>query len=58
MYKTGDEAPETGNYVFVRFVNGNVNCTPTANERNIPLKKGATFPPIRSCNAGAWYRKA
>jgi hypothetical protein len=58
MYKTGDKAPEKANYVFVRFVNTNVNCTPTNNERNIPLDKGDTFPPIRSCNAAAWYRKA
>ena len=28
----------------------------TADERVIPLQKGETFPPIRSCNKGAWWR--
>nr|PZN28589.1 MAG: hypothetical protein DIU80_10465 [Chloroflexota bacterium] len=22
----------------------------------MPLQKGETFPPIRSCNKGAWWR--
>jgi hypothetical protein len=58
MYKTGDKAPEKGEYKFVRFVNSSVNCTPTTNERSIPMDRGDTFPPIKTCNAAAWWRKA
>ncbi len=55
-YKTGDTAPYKGTYEFDGFVDPKVNCKPTSEERRIPLDKGETFPPIRSCNAAAWWR--
>ena len=55
MYKTGDEAPHTGQYQFVRYTDGTTSPPPTTEERVIPLSKGENFPPIRSCNKGAWW---
>lgn len=57
-YKTGDKAPVTGNYRFAGFVDSRVNCKPTTNERIIPMKRGDTFPPVRSCDAAAWWQRA
>jgi hypothetical protein len=57
-YKTGQEAPSTDNYRFDGFADGTTSCRPTADESFIPLKKGDKFPPIRSCNAAAWWVKA
>ncbi|MCZ7539598.1 MAG: YjzC family protein [Anaerolineae bacterium] len=56
MYKTGDTAPQTGRYEFVRYTDGTTTPPPTAEERVIPLTKGKTFPPIRSCNKAAWWK--
>lgn len=55
MYKTGDKAPRTGRYQFVRYTDGTQSPSPTAEERVITLTAGETFPPIRSCNKGAWW---
>lgn len=57
LYKTGDKAPVTANYQFVRYTDGTTSPSPTSNERVIPLTKGETFPPINSCDKGAWWRK-
>lgn len=56
-FQTGEKAPSTGSYRFVSFVDVSVRCQPTSNERVIPLSRGETFPPIRSCNASAWWMK-
>lgn len=56
MYKTGDTAPQTGRYQFVRYTDGSTYPAPTSEERVIPLSRGETFPPIRSCNKGAWWQ--
>ncbi|MBI5960782.1 MAG: YjzC family protein [Chloroflexi bacterium] len=56
MYKTGDLAPLTASYRFVRYTDGTVTPAPTAQERIIQLTQGETFPPIRSCNKGAWWQ--
>lgn len=56
MYKTGDTAPQTGRYQFVRYTDGTTTPSPTPDERIIPLSRGETFPPIRSCNKGAYWR--
>ena len=55
MYKTGDIAPHTGRYQFVRYTDGSTSPAPTPEERVIPLSRGETFPPIRSCNKGAFW---
>lgn len=56
MDKTGDTAPNTGRYQFVRYTDGSTTPTPTAEERVIPLQRGETFPPVRSCNKSAWWQ--
>jgi hypothetical protein len=56
MYKTGDRAPMTGNYEWVRYTDGTTFPSPTYEERIIRLSYGEVFPPIRSCNKGAWWQ--
>lgn len=55
MYKTGDKAPQTGRYRFVRYTDNTTSPAPTQEERVISLTRGETFPPIRSCNKGAYW---
>ncbi len=33
-----------------------LDCQPTDAEREMPLTKGATFPPLRSCGKAAVWR--
>ncbi len=55
-YRTGQKAPVSGVYAFVRHTQ-TTNCKgPTAAERTIPLSQGETFPPHRSCNTGVIWR--
>lgn len=56
LYKTGDTAPQAGRYQFVRYTDGTTAPAPTSEERVIPLSRGEVFPPIRSCNKGAWWQ--
>lgn len=56
MYKTGDKAPYTGTFYWVRYTDGTTTPAPTAQESAIQLTVGETFPPIRSCNKGAVWR--
>ncbi len=58
MYKTGDKAPQSANYAFVRYTDGTTSPSPTTEEKRIYLTTGETFPPIRSCNKGAYWQKA
>lgn len=55
MYSTGEKAPQTGRYRFVRYTDGTTTPAPTAEERVIPLSVGETFPPIRSSGKAAWW---
>lgn len=55
-FRTCNEAPESGVYEFVRHVDPSVTCTPTAEEREIPLSSGEHFPPCRSCESAAIWR--
>lgn len=52
---TGQKAPVTGRYRYVRHLN-KTGCTPTPNEMEIPLSAGETAPPHRSCNASVVWR--
>ena len=56
LYKTGSEAPYTAWYVFVRYTDGTTTPPPTNQEREIYLTRGEKFPPIHSCDKGAWWR--
>jgi hypothetical protein len=55
-YVTGQKAPTSGVYEYVRHTDGPPYCTPTANERYIPLSAGETFPPHKSCEKGVIWR--
>lgn len=54
-YRTGEKAPVSGWYDWVRHTTPS-SCRPTTDERRIPLSKGETFPPCRSCETGAVWR--
>jgi YjzC-like protein len=56
-YKTGEKAPENGKYEFDGLTNGN-NSNPTEGEKHISLESGETFPPLRSSNESAYWKKA
>lgn len=58
-YKTGENAPESGTYVWVRPADNKLSCTPTSEEREIILSKDEKFPPVRSCDSagGAIWKK-
>ncbi|MFL5344194.1 MAG: YjzC family protein [Hyalangium sp.] len=55
-FKTGAKCETSGTYTFIRYVDNPQAPAPTSNERDIPLAKGETFPPIRSQNRAAWWR--
>ena len=35
---------------------GSCTCSPTSEERVIPLERGEIFPPIKSCGNGAYWK--
>lgn len=54
-YRTGDKAPANAWYDWDGYTDGTYSPSPTAEERRIPLEKGETFPPVRSCNKAAYW---
>jgi hypothetical protein len=54
QFTTGEKAPVSGNYRFVRHLDGTTNHTPA--EAVIPLSAGETFPPCKSCNKAAIWQ--
>ena len=58
MKKTGETCTQAGTYNWVRYTDGTTTPAPTHNERTIRLTYGETFPPIRSCNKGAYWQFA
>ena len=57
-FKTGQQCTSSGRYQFDGYTDGTTTPSPTAEEKIIPLKAGETFPPIRSCNKGCFWKKA
>lgn len=55
-YKTGEKCVESGIYGFDGYLDGSAWPAPTSEERQIPLSAGETFPPIRSCNKGCYWK--
>jgi len=55
-FKTGTTNPTSGNFVFDGYTDGTSTPAPTKEERTIPLDNGETFPPIKSCNKGCWWK--
>jgi sporulation protein YlmC with PRC-barrel domain len=56
--KTGSAAPASGVYRFVHHdgQKGKTECSPSMDEREIPLAKGERVPPVRSCGKGATWK--
>ena len=59
LYKTGQKAPHTDIYEYVKSVDNKVSCEPTNEEKIIPLSKDETFPPVKSCgkDGGAYWKQ-
>lgn len=55
-YKTGEIAPKTQNYYWVKYTDNTITPAPTSEEKVIPLDKWDTFPPINSCDKGAYWK--
>lgn len=53
LYKTGEKAPKTQNYNWVKYTDGTTTPSPTSEEKIIPLDKWDTFPPINSSDKWA-----
>lgn len=53
LYKTGEKAPRTQNYYWIKYTDGTITPSPTTNEKVIPLSSGEVFPPINSTDKGA-----
>lgn len=54
-FKTGETCQTSGRYRFDGYTDGTSYPSPTSEEREIPLSRGETFPPIRSCNKACWW---
>lgn len=55
-FKTGEECQVSGGYEFDGYTDGTSTPAPTAEEKEIPLSKGETFPPIRSTGKACWWK--
>lgn len=56
-FKTGETSPYTARFRFDGYLDGTWSPAPTPEEKEIPMDKGDTFPPIRSTAKGCWWRK-
>jgi len=55
-YKTGQVSPAHARYAWDGYTDGTRFPYPTNEEKIITLENGEVFPPIRSCNKGAWWK--
>ena len=55
-YRTGQKCEVSGRYRFDGYTDGTSTPTPTAEEREIPLSRGETFPPIRSSSKACYWK--
>ena len=58
QYKTGQRAPVSGRYNWVRYTDGSRDRRPETNELQVRMTREDVFPPIRSTNKGAWWQWA
>ncbi|WP_349408175.1 YjzC family protein [Pseudalkalibacillus sp. SCS-8] len=56
-YKTGEKAPANGTYEFDGLTDGRKESNPTEEETQIKLESGETFPPLRSNQEPAYWKK-
>lgn len=55
-FRTGQECVVSGRYAFDGYLDGTTTPAPTSEERQIPLSRGETFPPIRSSGKACWWK--
>lgn len=55
-FRTGEKCSESGRYRFDGYLDGTSTPAPTAEEKEIPLSEGETFPPIRSAGKACWWK--
>ncbi len=53
--KTTEKCTKAGTYDWDGYTDGTRTPSPTAQEKSIPMDVGDTFPPVRSCNKGAYW---
>ena len=58
LYKTGENAPRPGRYLWVMHTDGTRSPIPAPVEQVIRLQRGDVFPPVRSVNKGSYWRSA
>ena len=56
MDKTGEICSLSGHYKFAGHTDPSLKCHPTSNEMFIPMMFGARFPPVKSCEQGAYWQ--
>ncbi len=56
IIKTGEKAPKSGNYEYAGHPEKKTSCSPTNEEKIIPLEKGEIAPPIKSCEEPALWK--
>ena len=54
--KTGENCDIAGDYQFDGYTDGTWSPSPTTDEKVIPLQRGETFPPVRSCDKACWRK--
>ena len=55
-FKTGQKCVTSGTYQFDVYTDGTSTPSPTAEEKEINLTSGETFPPIKSCEKACWWK--
>ncbi len=55
-YKTGHISPANAYYAWDGYTDGTRYPSPTSEEQYIRLENGERFPPINSCDKGAWWK--
>jgi len=56
IIRTGEKADVTGIYAHIGNPKGITACSPTHEEKIIPLEKGETAPPVKSCAEPALWK--
>lgn len=56
-FKTGETSPYKATFRFDGYTDGTSTPAPTAEEKEIPMDKGDTFPPIRSTRKACWWNR-
>lgn len=54
--KTGETCPMSERWRFDGYLDGSSSPPPRPEEKEIPLSKGETFPPIRSSGEACWWK--